>query len=306
MTDQQPTPPARTGSGPGAVSRRTVVAGAGTAAWTVPMIIAASSASAAAVSGGAPAVVVSEVTGVRRTAFGGIVDCAITFTNEGPVDATALSVVVDFAVVVPGTSVAYGVDDASAPWTSSEYTVTPGAFRITFIRAGGLGAAASDTLRFTINSASGTGNILVSAPTTTPTGANTGATGVWGDEAVVDMDITSISQPLDNGNIFITFRNNGLVTAPTQTVAVTITPTSGTISYSNAGDDNPELYSVSPETVAETSGPVTIEFTSPLPLDPGGSKAFSFFIGQTGSGAISATVTAPTSANNNTGTGSYL
>lgn len=290
----------------GAISRRAVVVGAGAAAWTVPMIIAASSASATAVSGGAPAVVVTEVTGVRRTTFGGIVDCGITFVNQGSADATALSVVVDFVVAVPGTSVAYGVDDVSAPWTSSPYTVTAGNFSVTFTRAGGLAAAESDTLRFTINSAMGTGNIVVAAPTTTPTGANTGATGVWGDEAAVDMDITSISQPLDNGNIFITFKNNGLVTAPTQTVAVTITPASGTISYSNAGDDNPELYSVSPETVAETSEPVTIEFTSPIPLDPGGSKAFSFFIGQTGSGTISATVTAPTSANNNTEVGSYL
>lgn len=290
----------------GAISRRAVVVGAGAAAWTAPMIIAASSASATAVSGGAPAVVVTEVTGVRRTTFGGIVDCGITFVNQGSADATALSVVVDFVVAVPGTSVAYGVDDVSAPWTSSPYTVTAGNFSVTFTRAGGLAAAESDTLRFTINSAMGTGNIVVAAPTTTPTGANTGATGVWGDEAAVDMDITSISQPLDNGNIFITFKNNGLVTAPTQTVAVTITPASGTISYSNAGDDNPELYSVSPETVAETSGPVTIEFTSPIPLDPGGSKAFSFFIGQTGSGTISATVTAPTSANNNTEVGSYL
>ncbi|WP_323792083.1 hypothetical protein [Nocardioides sp.] len=309
MTDPQPVPPAQPadpGRGPSVVNRRSVVVGAGAAAWTVPLIVAASRASASAVSGGAPAVVVSEVTGVRRTAFGGIVDCAITFTNEGPVDATALSVVVDFVVAVPGTSVAYGVDDVSAPWTSSPYTVTAGNFSVTFVRAGGLAASQSDTLRFTINSAMGVGNIVVAAPTTTPTGANTGATGVWGDEAAVDVDITSISSPLDNGNIFITFKNNGVVVAPNQTVEVTITPTTGTISYSNAGDDNPEFYTVSPSSVAETSSPMTLRFSSPLPIERDVSKSFSFFIGQSGTGTISATVTEPTSANNNTEVGSYL
>ncbi len=304
MTEQQPSTTASPGS-PGGVSRRTVVRGAGTVAWTAPLIVAATAAPASAVSGGAPAVVVGEVTGVRRRAFGGIVDCAVTVTNNGPVDATALSMVVEFEVIVPGTSVAYGAD-ASPPWTNSPPTTTPLGFRVTFTRAGGLAASASDTLRFTINSASGTGNIVVSAPTTTPTGANTGSTGVWGDEGVVDMDITSISSPLDNGNIFVTFKNVGRVAAPTQTVAVTITPTTGTVSYSNPDDDNPEFYSVSPSSVGETSDPMTLEFTSPLLLEPGASKAFSFFIGQTGSGTISATVTSPTSANNNTGSGSYL
>lgn len=288
------------------VTRRHVVKTVAHAAWAAPVIVAATAVPAYAASTGAPAVAASGVTGVRRSEFGGIVDCAITFTNDGTAGASELSVVVDFAIVAPGTSLAYGVADVSAPWASSPHTVTPGGFQVTFVRAGGLAASASDTLTFTINSAMGTGNIIVSPPTTTPTGANTGSTGVWGDAAPIDMDITSISSPLDNGNIFVTFKNNGLAAAATQTVAVTITPTMGTFSYSNAGDDNPELYTVSPTTVAETSAPATIEFTSVVPLQAGGSKAFSFHIDQNGSGVVSATVTAPASSNNNTVDGSYL
>ncbi|WP_372733640.1 hypothetical protein [Nocardioides sp.] len=304
MARQSPTP---AGAQQTKITRRRVVTTAGHAAWATPLIVAASAAPATASSGtGAPAVVASDVGGVRRPEFGGIVDCSISFTNNGAA-ATALSVDVDFAVIVPGTSVAHGVSDVSSPWMSGPPTVTPGGFRVTFTRAGGLGAGADDTLTFTINSAQGTGNILVSPPVTSPTGANTGATGVWGDAmpSPVDMDVTGLNVTNGLGEVNVSIKNNGTVAAATQTVEVTITPTSGTFSYSNLSANNPSNWVVSPVSVGPTSNPTTLEFTSPTPLTPGNTTVFSFHIDETGTGTVSATVTDPASPNNNSRSVTY-
>lgn len=289
------------------LTRRRLVRTVGTAAWAAPVIVASTAAPAMAVSGGGPpAITTSDVGGVRSPVFGGDVDCTITFTNNGG-DASALSVVVDFAIVLPG-SLTYGVSDVSAPWTSSPHTVTPGGFRVTFTRAGGLPAANADTLTFTINSAMGTGNIVVSPPMTTPPGAHTGSTGVWGDAAPspINMQVTGLHSNNTLGNITVTIRNSGTLAAATQTVAMTITPTSGTFSYSSLSANNPSNWAVSPPTVAATSSPTTIEFTSPVAMTPTTSKSFSFHIDETGAGTLSATVTDPASSNNNTKTGAYV
>jgi hypothetical protein len=128
-----------------------------------------------------PVISVLGVDGVRQPASGGTVNCEMTFFNDGGA-ATALSVDVDFVVAVPGTSLAYGVGSVSAPWTASPHTVTPGGQLVTFTRTGGMPPnAAGETLTFTINSAMGTGNIVVSSPETTPTGVNAGNSGTWGD-----------------------------------------------------------------------------------------------------------------------------
>ncbi len=154
---------------------------AGRAAWAAPVIVAASAAPAFAASGpGAPAVVVSDVGGVRRGTTSDVI-CQITFTNSGPVDATALSATVRFDTILG--SLTYGVSDLSPGWTSTPYEVVDiGAFRVTFTRAAGLKAAEVDTLSFKIRSPAGaTGNIIVMPPTTTPTGANGGSAGLYGD-----------------------------------------------------------------------------------------------------------------------------
>ncbi|WP_372733641.1 hypothetical protein [Nocardioides sp.] len=285
------------------LTRRRVIRTAGTAAWAAPVIVAATAAPAMASSTGAPAVAASNVQGVRRTTGDTQkIDVEVTFTNNGTADATALSAAVEWILIGMGAA-NNTITEVSSPWTFSPPDFNLG-HRAVFARAGGLAASASDTLKFTFGSASGRGDIVVSPPTTNPNGVNTGSTGVWGETEATDMDVTGISSPLDNGNIFVTFKNNGLLPAVTQSVAVTITPTSGTVAYTSAG--NPSGWTASPTLVTATSSPTTITFTSSIPLESGASKSFSFHIDETGAGDLSATVTAPASPNNNTVTGTYL
>ena len=288
-----------------AVSRRRVVRTAGTAAWAAPVIVAVSAAPAHATSLGVPPQVsVQSVQGVRRAAFGGIVDCSIAFDNAGGA-ASALSVNVDFIVAVPGTSLVYGVGDVSSPWMASPHTVTAGGQRVTFTRAGGLGANLLDTLTFTINSPMGTGNIVVSAPTTTPPGANTGSSGVWGEDAnPIDMDVIGLNFNTNTGVFSLTVKNNGAAPVAPHTVAVTFTPTSGTFAFNNDVQGNPAV-TANPPIVAPTSSPTTIEFTNTIPANTNTSVAFQLGIVRTGGGTVSATVVAPDSPKNNTRTGSY-
>ena len=270
-----------------------------TAAWAAPAVAVATATPAYAGSPGAPAITTSDVVGVRRTTGDtGRIDVTATFTNNGTA-ATALSVEFEWEVVGIG-STDNDIQDLASGWTSSPLN---GSTRVLFTRAGGLAASSAETLTFSFGSGgSARGTLLVSPPTTTPTGANTGNTGTWGDAEPIDMDVTGlVTTP--GRTITVTIKNNGAAPAPSKTVAVTITPTTGTFSFN--GINNPVDWVASPMSVAFTSTPTTIEFTSPTPLAPGVSTSFGFTISENGTGGLSATVSSPPSSNNNTRTATY-
>jgi hypothetical protein len=277
-----------------------------TAAWGTPAIVVASAAPAYAGSMTPPAIVVSDLVGVRSSSgVGGLIDVSATFTNSG---GAAASLTTTFEWVLVGTGlVTSDVTNVSSPWAHSDPSSSGGIHQGTFTRAGGLAAGASDTLTFSFQSNNGSGTITAGAPITTPSGANAGTAGTWGDTELVDMDVTNLSNPIDNGNIFVSIRNNGAAAVATQSVAVTITPTTGTFALSGGGGAS-NSFSASPANVPATSAPITITFTrtNVPPLAAGGSLSFNFTITQDGTGDLSATVTDPDEGNNNTLTGTYL
>ncbi len=278
--------------------RRTLAA----AAWAAPAIVVATAAPAYAGSTGAPAITTSGVVGVRRTTGDtGRIDVTATFTNNGPAGATAFTVEIEWDVVGIGAT-DNNIQDLASGWTS---TPLNGSTRVLFTRATGLAASASETLTFSFGSGgSARGTLMVSPPTTTPTGVHSGGTGVWGSTDPIDMDVTGLVAPSGTGNIIVTIKNNGLAPAATQTVAVTIAPTTGTVAFSG-GPTNPSGWVANPLSVPATSGPTTIEFTRATPLVSGASTSFTVNVTESGTGTLSATVTDPSSPNNNTQTGSY-
>ncbi len=271
-------------------------------AWSAPVIVVASAAPAYAGSGNPPAIVVSAVNGARRTVSGqtDLIDVTATFTNNGGA-ASALSAAFEWILVGMGAA-SNTLSNISSPWTAGSPSFGLG-FQRTFTRVGGLGAGASDTLTFTFQSFGGRGTITV-APMTTPTGAHSGSAGTWGDSSTVDMDVTSISNPQNNGVIFVNLSNNGVAPALTQSVAVTISPLTGTFSMSGGGSAT-NNFAGSPTTVASTASPTTVTFTRNLPLEAGASIGFQFTIAENGNGNLSAVVTNPSSANNATAIGTY-
>jgi hypothetical protein len=269
-----------------------------TAVWAAPVIVAASAAPAYAGSVGPPTIVTTDLVGVRRTTGDtGRIDVSVTFTNNGQFAATLLTVDIEWEVVGIG-STDNQIEDLASGWS---FVPLNGSSQVRFARAGGLGAGASETLTFSFGSGgSARGTLLASPPVTDPVGANSGTTGTWGSIDPIDLDINGVVWSSANQQIIVTYKNNGSAPAPTQTIAVTITPTTGTVAYNNVTQTNPTGYVSSPTSVAATASPTTIEITSPTPLAPGITTSFTFQITETGSGTISATVSDPASPNNNT------
>lgn len=250
-----------------------------------------------------PAIVVSALNGVRRDTPGetDLIDVTATFTNNGGA-ASALNAQLEWVVTGMGQA-SNTISNVSSNWVAGASGFGAG-FQRTFSRTGGLGAGASDTLTFTFQSNGGRGTISA-APTTTPTGTHSGTGGTWGDTDAIDMDVTGISSPIDNGRIFINLKNNGPLPIPRHVVEVVITPTSGTVGLTSSGGVG-NFYTASPTSRAANTTPMTIRFTYPLPLDAGASNSFNFVIDQTGSGTVTARVVDPASPNNASANGTYL
>jgi hypothetical protein len=149
-------------------------------AWTAPLVIAASSAPAHAGSVGAPAVTTSGLTIAQGTIT--TRDASMTFTNNGTAAASLLTVVINIRILQG----AYdnNITNLTHGWDVTGPEEVPNVGRLfTFIRASGigLGPANAQPLAFrfgAFNTADGI--VTVNPPTTTPAGANSGATATFG------------------------------------------------------------------------------------------------------------------------------
>ena len=275
-----------------------------TAAWTAPVVVVASAApSYAGSTVGQPSVLVSDVGGSLRSGTDRM-EAHATFTNTSLVDATAVSVEVQWDPILLGSTRA-DVEDLPPGWTF-EVLVTNR--RVRFTRAGGLAAGVTEVLTwsFKILREDQRGTLTVDAPVTTPTGANTGAVGPYGATEPIDIDVTNITKSTTTGIVVIAIQNRGTVAAP-PTIRVTITPATGTAGFTAVPGSNPEStgWVASPSTVGPSSDPVVVEFSSATPLAPTFGTSLRFSIDETGTGEIAATVSAPDNGLNNTRTENY-
>jgi hypothetical protein len=143
------------------------------------VVVVAAAAPSYAVSPPAPAVVASAISGTRpETPPTNVINATVTFTNTGGA-ATALSALIEWSPQGLGSGVNDVVTNVSFPWEVGDREVDIVGVRAVFTRAGGLAAGASDTLTFTFGSQAGSGTLTVSAPVTSPGGANVGGSGLY-------------------------------------------------------------------------------------------------------------------------------
>ena len=282
------------------LTRRNVIRTTATTAWAAPVIVAVSAAPAYAGSPDVPRVRVAALQGTRRTTTAGqtgLIDVEALMINDGAA-ASALSVTLQWAVLTAG-SANRVVTDVRSGWVAGPES-SGQVLQRTFTRAGGLGAGESDTLTFSFGSSGGAGEVSCAPPMTTPTGANSGLAGQWGEAEVINLDITSVTYNPATKLIRVNLVNNGPLPVVRHTVTVEIAPSAETFSFT-AGTGNPsDGYTASPSSVATTSSTTPIRFTTTARLDAGFSTAFSFTIDHpdNGAGNILAVVTDPASVAN--------